>query len=92
MPYWEFHLSDPWGIRTATLLTDGVLKLNRGALSSAGNWYGHMVDLLHGAVFALCVMIISRSLAIERISPVGKLALLLGVISYIASFYVRIKL
>ena len=91
-PYWEFHLSDPLGIRTATLLTDGVLKLNPGALSSAGNWYGHMVDFLHGAVFALCVMIISRSRTTERISPVGKLALLLGVISYTASFYVRIKL
>lgn len=60
-PYWDFHLSDQLGIRTATLLTDGVLKLNPGALSSAGNWYAQMVDFLHGAVFALCVMIISRS-------------------------------
>jgi len=87
-PYWEFHLSDPLGIRTATLLTEGVLKLNPGALSSARNWYAHVVDFLHGAVFALSVMIISRSRVVERISPVGKLALLLGVISYIASFYV----
>jgi len=91
-PYWEFHLSDPLGIRTATLLTDGVLKLNPGALSSAGNWYAHLVVFLHGAVLALSVLIISRGRAAERISPLGKLALLLGVISYIISFYVRIEL
>jgi len=85
-PYWKFHLSDPLGIRTATLLTDKAVQLGSGPLSPAGSWYGHMVDFLHGAVFALCVMIISKSRVTERISPVSKLALLLGVISYIASF------
>ena len=68
--------------------TDLEIRPNPGALSSAWS----CADFLHGAVFALCVMIISKSRTTERISSVGKLALLFGVISYIANFYVRIEL
>lgn len=90
-PYWEFHLVDPLGIRTATLLVDKVVELGPGVLAPALHWYGKMVNFLHGAVLLLSVIIISKGRVTERLSPVGKLALLVGVISYIASFSIRVK-
>ena len=87
-PVLKFNFSDPLGVRTATMLADKALSIDRSGLGPAWELLGHATGLLYGAIFAASVAIILRSPLTEEIGPAGKVLLILSVGAYIASFYV----
>lgn len=89
-PVLEYNLSDPIGVRTATMLANKTLSIDRSGLGPAWGVLGHSADLLYGAIFAVSVAIILRSPLTEEIGPAGKLPLALSVAAYTASFSVRV--
>ena len=89
-PVLKFNLSDPLGVRTATMLADKALSIDRSGLGPAWALLGHTTGLLYGAIFAASAAIILRSPLTEEIGRAGKLLLILSAASYIASFYIRI--
>ena len=91
-PVWKFALSDPTGINVATMLTDNILTIDRSILAPAWRVHGITTGLLYGAIFAVSVLIIQKSPLTEKVGQAGKAALILSVASYIASFYIRIRL
>ncbi|MEA3478331.1 MAG: 4Fe-4S binding protein [Bacteroidota bacterium] len=89
-PLYKLNFQDPLGVRTATLLAEKTLSIDRSGLGPAWELLGITTGLLYGAVFAVSVAIILKSPLTEHITRTGRLMLILSVASYIASFYMKV--
>ena len=89
---YKLNFMDPLGVRTATMLADNVLTIDRSGLGSLWKLHGNITWLLYGVVFAVSVMIIVKSPITEKISWLGKAGLIISVALYIASFYIKINI
>ena len=89
-PVYKLNFLDPLGVRTATLLAENSMVIDRSGLGPAWSMLGTTSWLLYGIVFAVSVVIILKSPLTESINRTGKLFLILSVASYIASFYIKI--
>ncbi|VAW19307.1 hypothetical protein MNBD_BACTEROID01-186, partial [hydrothermal vent metagenome] len=89
-PLYKLNFLDPLGIRTATLLAEKTLVIDRSRLNPEWRLLGTTTNLLYEAVFAVSVMIILKNPLTESINRTGKLMLILSVASYIASFYIKV--
>ena len=92
LPMYKLNFMDPLGVRTATMLADNVLTIDRSGLGSLWKLHGNITWLLYGVVFAVSVMIIVKSPITEKISWLGKAGLIISVALYIASFYIKINI
>ena len=92
LPKYKLNFMDPLGVRTATMLADKVLTIDQSWLGPLWRLHGNITGLLYGTVFAVSVMIIVKSPITEKISWVGKAALIISVALYIASFYIKINI
>jgi len=90
-PVYKYNFTDPIGIRTATMLAEKTLVIDRSGMNSAWSLYGNMTGLLYGIAFAACVAIIVESPLTEKIGKTGKFFLILSVAAYITSFYIKIR-
>ena len=89
-PVYKLNFLDPLGVRTATLLAEKTMVIDRSGLGLARSLLGTTSWLLYGIVFAVSVVIILKSPVTGNINRTGKLFLILSVASYIASFYIKI--
>lgn len=89
-PVYKLNFLDPLGVRTATMLAEKTMVIDRSGLGPAWRLLGTTTGLLYGAVFAVSVAIILKSPLTENINRTGKLFLILSVASYIASFYIKV--
>ena len=89
-PVYKLNFLDPLGVRTATLLAENSMVIDRSGLGPAWSMLGTTSWLLYGIVFVVSVVIILKSPLTESINRTGKLFLILSVASYIASFYIKI--
>ena len=89
-PVYKLNFLDPLGVRTATLLAENSMVIDRSGLGLAWSMIGTTSWLLYGIVFTVSVVIILKSPLTESINRTGKLFLILSVASYIASFYIKI--
>ena len=89
-PIYKLNFLDPLGVRTATMLAEQTMVIDRNGLGPAWSLLGTTSGLLYGAVFAVSAVIIFKSPLTENINRTGKLFLILSVASYIASFYIKI--
>lgn len=89
-PVFKLNYLDPLGVRTANMLAEKTMIIDRTGLGPAWRLFGTTTGLLHGAVFVVSVVIILKSPLTENINRTGKLFLILSVASYIASFYIKV--
>lgn len=89
-PLYPLNFHDPLGVRTATMLAEKTLVINRSGLGPAWQLLGTTTGLLYGAVFAVSVMIILKSPLTGNINRAGKLMLIASMALYIASFYIKV--
>ena len=89
-PVYKLNFLDPLGVRTATMLAEETMIIDRSGLGPAWSLLGTTSGLLYGAVFAVSAVIILKSPLTENINRTGKLLLILSIASYIASFYIKI--
>ena len=89
-PVYKLNFQDPLGIRTATLLAEKAMVIDRSGLGPAWSLLGTTSWLLYGAVFVVSVGIILKSPLTGNINQTGKLFLIFSIASYIASFYIKI--
>jgi len=87
-PLYTLNFLDPLGIQTATMLAEKTLVIDRSGLGPAWRLFGNTTWLLYGFVFAASVAIIFKSPVTEKIGRAGKMALVISVAAYIASFYI----
>ena len=90
-PVWKFALSDPLGVHVATMLANNNLIIDRIVLAPAWKILGAITYLLYGAILVVSIVIILKSPITDKITRAGKIALIISVASYIASFYIKIK-
>jgi len=86
-PVYKLNFLDPLGIRTAIMLADKVITIDRNGLEPAWRLLGITSGFLYGIAFAASVAIILKSPLTEKISRTGKFFLALSAALYIASFY-----
>ncbi len=89
-PVYKYNFIDPLGVRTATMLADKTLVIDRSGMGAAWKLLGNTTGLLYGVVFAASVAIIMKSPLTEEIDWKGKVLLVLSVALYIASFYFKV--
>ena len=89
-PMYKLNFQDPLGLRTATMLAEKTIVIDRNGLGPAWSLLGTSSWLLYGAVFIVSFVIILKSPLTKDIHQIGKLFLVLSVASYIASFYIKI--
>lgn len=89
-PVYRLNFQDPPGVRTATMLAEKTMVIDRSGLGPAWHLLGTMAGLMYGAVFAVSVVIILKSPLTGNINRTGKLFLILSAASYIASFYIKL--
>ena len=87
-PFYKLIFLDPLGIQTATMLAEKTLVIDRSGLGPAWRLFGNTTWLLYSFVFAASVAIIFKSPVTEKIGRAGKMALVISVAAYIASFYI----
>ncbi len=86
-PVYKLNFIDPLGVRTATMLAEETLVIDRSGLGPAWRLHDITTGLLYGAVFAASVAIILKSPLTEKIGRAGKMMLIIGVLSHIVSYY-----
>ena len=89
-PLFKLNFLDPLGVRTATMLAEKTLAIDRSRMGPAWELLGTTTWLLYGAVFAVSVIIILKSPLTVSINRTGKLMLIISVALYIASFYIKV--
>ncbi|MHC4508761.1 MAG: hypothetical protein ACYTAO_07350 [Planctomycetota bacterium] len=86
IPYWSHIFSDPKGVATAQRIVDGTLVLDKSvpdALYPAVSFAA--VAVLVTALVAT-LMIFSRSAAVQKFNPAGRVVLLMGMLAYWSVF------
>ncbi|MHC4508765.1 MAG: hypothetical protein ACYTAO_07370, partial [Planctomycetota bacterium] len=86
IPYWSHTFSDPKGVATAQKIVDGTLVLDKSvpdALYPAVSFAA--VSLLLTAL-AATLTIFSRSAAVQKLHPGGRVVLLMGMLAYWSVF------
>jgi polyferredoxin len=89
-PVYPLNFLDPLGIRTATMLAEKTLIIDRSGLGPAWHLLGITTWVLYGIVIIVSVLIIIKSPLTKGITLVGKGMLIISVALYIASFYIKV--
>lgn len=91
LPVYKYNFTDPIGIRTATMLAEKTLVIKRNWSGIEYTLLNNSKGILYGIAFAACVAIIVKSPLTEKIGLTGKFFLILSVVAYITSFYMKIR-
>ncbi len=89
-PMYPLNFQDPPGIRTATMLAEKTLIIDRSGLGPAWQVLGTATWILYAVAFGVSTWIIVKSPLTEKLSPAGKGILIISVALYIAGFYITV--